>query len=236
MPRDLFQPHHDATPRLARAGTVPVSLVTHAIAIGVAVLVPVLAGGALPNPRESLSFVSRDTVVPVVPPPPAPGARRAAPARGGAPITVPDGLPPVDAEPTADTAGAFGVVDAGSDLPFGATGGLPGGTGVVVGELPPPPPPRPVRVGGDIRPPVKVRDAAPVYPEIARAARVQGIVIIEATIDTSGRVTATRLLRSVALLDEAALAAVRQWVFTPTRLNGEPTPVVMTVTVQFRLD
>jgi protein TonB len=106
----------------------------------------------------------------------------------------------------------------------------------VIAELAAPPPAPAVRVGGDIRPPVKVKDAAPVYPEIARAARVQGIVILEATIDASGRVSATRLLRSVPLLDEAALAAVRQWVFTPTRLNGEPTAVIMTVTVQFNLD
>ena len=74
------------------------------------------------------------------------------------------------------------------------------------------------------------------YPAIARSARVQGIVIIEATIDETGRVSDARLLKSIPLLDEAALAAVRQWAFTPTRLNGKPTSVVMTVTVQFRLE
>jgi protein TonB len=81
-----------------------------------------------------------------------------------------------------------------------------------------------------------VHDVAPVYPAIARSARVQGVVIVEAVIDATGRVSGTRLLRSIPLLDEAALAAVRQWVFTPTRLNGEPTSVVMTVTVRFTLD
>ena len=93
-----------------------------------------------------------------------------------------------------------------------------------------------MRVGGDIRPPVKIKDVSPLYPDIARSARVQGVVIIEAVIDASGRIASTRLLRSVPLLDEAALTAVRQWVFAPTRLNGEPTSVIMTITVQFRLD
>ena len=73
------------------------------------------------------------------------------------------------------------------------------------------------------------------YPDIAQRARVQGIVIIEATIDGTGHVADARLLQSIPLLDDAALTAVRQWVFTPTRLNGNPISVLMTVTVQFKL-
>ena len=64
---------------------------------------------------------------------------------------------------------------------------------------------------------------------------MQGIVIIEATIGADGRVTNARILRSVPLLDQAAIDAVRQWEFTPTLLNGVPVPVVMTVTVNFTL-
>jgi protein TonB len=56
------------------------------------------------------------------------------------------------------------------------------------------------------------------------------------TIDENGGVVQARLLRSIPLLDEAALAAVRQWTFTPSRLNGQPTSILMTVTVQFRLE
>ena len=77
----------------------------------------------------------------------------------------------------------------------------------------------------------KLRGADPVYPPIARAAGIQGIVIIEATIDADGRVVNARILRSVPLLDQAALDAVRSWEYTPTTLNGVPVPVVMTVTV-----
>ncbi|MBM3821119.1 MAG: energy transducer TonB, partial [Acidimicrobiia bacterium] len=105
-------------------------------------------------------------------------------------------------------------------------------------EAPPPPPPppaAPVRVGGAIKPPVKTRHVPPQYPPIAQSARVQGVVIIEATISTTGRVQDARVLRSIPLLDAAALDAVRQWEFTPTLLNGVPVPVIMTVTVQFTL-
>jgi protein TonB len=66
-------------------------------------------------------------------------------------------------------------------------------------------------------------------------ARVEGIVIIEAVIDDRGGVAETRILRGVPVLDDAALEAVRQWTYTPTLLNGVPTPVVMTITVTFRL-
>ena len=76
---------------------------------------------------------------------------------------------------------------------------------------------------------------APIYPAIAQSARVAGVVIIEATIGPNGRVQEAKVLRSIPLLDAAALEAVRQWEFTPTLLNGVPVPVIMTVTVNFTL-
>ena len=123
----------------------------------------------------------------------------------------------------------------------GVEGGVVGGvTGGIVGGLaeappPPPPPPAPVRVGGNIKQPTKVKDVKPVYPAIAQSARVQGVVIIEATIGPNGAVQEAKVLRSIPLLDAAALDAVRQWQFTPTLLNGVPVPVIMTVTVNFTL-
>lgn len=108
-------------------------------------------------------------------------------------------------------------------------------------DLTPPPPPeppaiqQPIRIGGAISPPAKVHHVAPAYPAVARMSRVQGLVIVEATIGADGAVTDARVLKSVPLLDAAAIDAVRQWRFTPTRLNGVPVPVVMTVTVEFRL-
>jgi len=92
-----------------------------------------------------------------------------------------------------------------------------------------------VRVGGKIRPPTKVKDVQPVYPAAAKSARVSGVVIVEATIGADGKVIDAKVLRSVPMLDQAALDAVKQWEFTPTLLNGKPVPVVMTVTINFKL-
>ena len=73
----------------------------------------------------------------------------------------------------------------------------------------------------------------PVAPGPAQG--VQGVVIIEATIGPDGRVKDAKVLRSIPLLDQAALDAVKQWQFTPTLLNNVPVPVIMTVTVNFTL-
>ena len=91
-----------------------------------------------------------------------------------------------------------------------------------------------VRVGGKIKPPIKMNDVKPVYPAIAQTAGVTGAVIIEATIGLDGKVIDAKVLRSVPLLDQAALDAVRQWEYAPTLLNGVPVPVVMTVTINFK--
>jgi TonB family protein len=90
-----------------------------------------------------------------------------------------------------------------------------------------------LRVGGNIRTPRKVKDVRPLYPQEARDAGVQGVVIIEMRVEADGRVGSARVLRSIPLLDQAALDAVQQWEFEPTLLNGAPIAVVMTVTVQF---
>jgi protein TonB len=100
----------------------------------------------------------------------------------------------------------------------------------VVGEVE-----APVRAIGDVKPPKLIREVQPVYPEIARQARVEGIVIVEATTDVYGRVTSVKVLRSIPLLDQAAIDAVRQWVYEPMVINGRPRPVVFTVTVRFQL-
>ena len=93
----------------------------------------------------------------------------------------------------------------------------------------------PVRVGGNIRPPLKIRDVKAVYPELAQSARVMGVVILEITLGTDGAVTHARVLRGVPMLNDSALEAVKQWLYEPTLLNGVPVPVIMTVTVAFTL-
>jgi TonB family protein len=116
------------------------------------------------------------------------------------------------------------------------------------GMPPPPPPPPPpsaidgdmvpadaVRVGGAIKPPTQLVNVKPEYPPDAREAHVQGVVILDIMIDRGGAVGSAHVVRSIPQLDEAALAAVRQWKFSPTLVNGAPVPVLATVTVNFAL-
>jgi TonB family protein len=93
-----------------------------------------------------------------------------------------------------------------------------------------------LRVGGDIKPPKKIKDVRPVYPPVAREAGISGVVIIEAKIGADGFIEDAYVLKSIPLLDEAALDAVKQWQFEPTLVNGQPTPVIMTVTINFYAD
>jgi TonB family protein len=93
--------------------------------------------------------------------------------------------------------------------------------------------PAPLRIGGNIRPPTKVKDVTPVYPAIAKSANVSGEVGIEATIGTDGKVSDAKVVRSIPLLDQAALDAVRQWEYMPTLLNGVPVPVTTMVRINF---
>ena len=94
---------------------------------------------------------------------------------------------------------------------------------------------QPVRVGGNLRMPTKVRDVKPLYPLAARAARVQGVVLVETLIDEAGNVANARVVRSIPLLDDAALESVSRWQFSPTELNGLPVAVLVTITVNFTL-
>ena len=93
----------------------------------------------------------------------------------------------------------------------------------------------PIRVGGSISPPKKIRHVAPKYPPEALAAGAEGLVVIEALIATDGSVRDVRVISSVAMLDGAAMDAVRQWQFTPTLLNGAPVEVVITASVNFAI-
>ena len=94
---------------------------------------------------------------------------------------------------------------------------------------------RRVRVGGSIRPPKKVVDVRPEYPENARAAKIEGVVILGVVIGEDGAVIETQIMRSIPALDQAAIDAVSQWEFEPTLVNGEPVELELTVTVNFTL-
>jgi protein TonB len=116
---------------------------------------------------------------------------------------------------------------------LGAAGGVVGG---IAPPPPPPPPPAPIRVGGDVKEPRRIKGSPPVYPKIAQAAKVQGMVILEATITKEGDVKDIKVLRPQPMgMTEAAVEAVKQWKYTPPLLNGTPVDVIMTVSVNFAL-
>ena len=211
--------------------TLPISFLVHTSVLAVLIVVPIIATDAsLPTPRTMMEFVSPQ-YVPVVPVAP-PDRRTAplAPARGGTatPLVAPDtigaepGILETDAVETSGVDSIFSGIDVGQ---------------VTADALPSfaAPPVAPVRAGGMIKPPTRIKYVVPNYPDIAKAVKVQGVVIIEAIIGTDGKVQDAKVLRGQPLLDAAALDAVRAWEYTPTLLNDAPTPVIMTVTVQFHL-
>jgi periplasmic protein TonB len=93
-----------------------------------------------------------------------------------------------------------------------------------------------VRVGGDVKPPVKIKGVDPLYPAAAKQAHIQGVVILEATIGTDGKVKDVKVIRSVKLLDDAAVTSVRSWEFKPTVVNGQAVQVITTIPINFTLD
>ena len=221
--------------------TLPVSIAIHLLVLLVVVVVPILTSQELPEPSSAVrAFFVEPAAPPPPPPPPPPPAPKAAQQQPRpmatpvpvenkftAPVEVPEEIKPEEG------------IDLGVEggVPGGVEGGVPGGVvGGVVGGLPDAPPPtQAVRVGGQIKEPKKLKDVKPNYPDIAKQARVQGVVILECTISPQGKVTDVKILRGIPLLDAAAIEAVKQWVYTPTLLNGVPVPVIMTVTVNFRL-
>ena len=119
--------------------------------------------------------------------------------------------------------------------------GVPTDIGSLGAGAPPPPPPPPqkkdpIRVGGSIQSSRLIRRVEPVYPDLAKRARVQGVVLLQVTVDEIGNVTDINIIRGHPLLNQSAVEAVRQWKYSPTLLNGEPVPVIATVTVNFLLN
>src|SRR5215510_8250976 len=223
-----------------KSKTLPVSIIIHVICLAVVIIVPLVTSEELPEPTSAVrAFFVEPAAPPPPPPPPPPPAPKAptTPKTPPKPMTeAPRFTAPIEVpEKIKEEEGIDLGVEGG--VPGGVEGGVPGGVvGGVVGGLPDaPPPPAAVRVGGQIKEPKKLKSVPPAYPEIAKQARVQGVVILECTISPQGKVTDVKVLRGIPLLDAAAIEAVKQWVYTPTLLNGVPVPVIMTVTVNFRL-
>ena len=236
--------------------TAAVSAIGHVLLV-IALAIPALyATDTLPTPNDTMAFFvsAAPPPPPPAPPAPVPAVPRAVPpktTRVSSTKPVPQSPRIVAAAPVEAPAaitpetGFEGIASAGVTQQAGFEYGVPGGVaGGIVGGFetaaPPPPPPvpaprAPVRVGGEITAPRLLHRVDPVYPLLAQRALVQGVVIVEATVDRDGRVEEIRVLRSHSLLDNAAVDAVRQWVYEPLMLNGLPQPFVLTVTLSFSL-
>ncbi len=157
-------------------------------------------------------------------------------------LTAPKSVPKeikmiVEAEEPPSAAGVIGGVPGG--IAGGALSGILGG--VAVAPPPPPPPPKPkaplapIRVGGNVQQANLIKQPKPVYPPLAKAARVQGTVKFQATISKDGTIQNLQLLGGPPLLVQAAMQAVEQWQYKPTLLNGDPVEVITTIDVNFTL-
>ena len=224
------------------------ALALHGAGVVALVILPVFMADELPLPAAAVGkvFLVPTGMAPPLPPaPPASRPAEAAPRKAVAstrtaslaapavpraeikPDEVIDPAPPAIPETHADEGVPGGIEE-------GVPGGLVGGV-IERASVNEPAPSSAVRVGGEIKEPRKLKNVAPVYPDVAARGKIEGVVILEIAIQPSGRVEDVRILRGIPLLDAAAVDAARQWVFAPTLYRGVPVSVTMTVSVRFSL-
>jgi periplasmic protein TonB len=213
-------------------------LAIHAAALATLIVVPLAqVDQDLPRFETMATFLVRPPSAPPPPPPPAPSSpprasgssREARPRILEARFVAPVSIPKVIFSEDFGGGGDFGV-------PVGVEGRIPGGMVGGLADLPPPSQSdEPVRLDfrkEEARPVTRVE---PVYPNLAAQARVQGVVILEVLVDVQGVPSSVNVLRSIPLLESAAIEAVRQWRWNPFKLLEKPVPFWVTVTVNFRL-
>ena len=215
--------------------------------VGVAILIPLLNYAGLPA-TELMTFLVAPPPPPPPPPPPVTVKVKVIPREFDAgkliqPVDIPEDVAIFEeaAAPVASIAGVVGGVPGGA---FGGSlGGVIGGiissTPMVAPPPPPvkkkPPPPKRIRVGGSVQRANLIRQVRPVYPPLARQARIQGTVKLTAIIAKDGTIQKLEVLSGHPLLIPSALSAVKQWRYRPTLLNGQPVEVVTQVDVNFTL-
>ena len=225
-------PSQKARPRTALF----VSIIVHSIAVLAVVIIPLIYYHALPE-RDLWQSGLLTFLVPPPPPPPPPFAI------AWVPPEEPEDIPEApDDIPTISSIG-FSLGGVVGGITGGVVGGVSGSAlggvvgGVPVAPVPPSPTPEkePIRVGGKVQASKLIHRVEPVYPELARKARVSGVVLLQVTVDEQGGVAEVKLVSGHPLLNRAAVNAVCQWKYSPMLLNGQPVQVVSTVTVSFVL-
>jgi len=226
--------------------TIVVSTLLQVTLLGVLILVPLIYTEALPKTMLTTLLVAPPPPPPPPPPPAAtpvkvvkPVARLMQAGKLMAPRAIPKEVNIIKEQEMPPDMGAVGVVGGvPGGVPGGQAGGVLGGIIGGVGSNQPPPPkeaPKRIRVGGQVQTAKLVNKVTPVYPPLAKQARIQGTVRLQAVIAKDGSVVELQVLSGHPLLVQAALDAVRQWRYHPTLLNGEPVEVVTTVDVIFTL-
>ena len=224
------------------------SFAVQCVGVAILIIVPLIYTDTLPR----ATLASMLTAPPPPPPPPPPPAAqpikvvKVAPrqfdaGRLMAPKTIPKDIAMIKEEdlPPPTSTGVVGGVPGG--VAGGSMGGVLGGIVGAVQTAAPPPPPKVekkvmrVRVGGNVQAANLIRKVIPVYPTLAKQARIQGTVRFQAIIGKDGTIQNLQLVSGHPLLVANAQQAVAQWVYRPTLLNGEPVEVVTTIDVNFTL-
>ena len=226
--------------RTHKGWSVVLSGIVQVLILGVLILIPLIYTEALPKAMLSTLLIAPPPPPPPPPPPQEtqvikvkPVARLIQAGKLVQPRAIPKEVAvfkeaPLPPDVSANSGGVFG----------GLGGGLLGGAGGLGGEAPPPPKPvTPSRIkqGGNVQQALLISQPKPIYPALARQARIQGNVVLHAIIGKDGKVEQLEVVSGHPLLVQAALQAVKQWRYKPTLLNGEPVEVDTTITVTFTM-
>jgi len=242
----------DTSNQGGKGWTTAVSITGQCFLVGVAILMPLLRPEMMPR-----TLLSGGLQVPRPPSPPAPKLksvkvvetrlfREVIAGRLVAPSSIPTEIKMIDDKDTPPPEMAYAGVAGGTGVP-GSDGGVISSIANSVPTLAPPPPPvvekpveqakmvKRVKVGGVVQEALIMRRVLPVYPQLARTARVQGTVHLVGVIATNGTIQQLQVLSGHPLLVNAAVDAVRQWIYRPTMLNGDPVEVIAPIDVHFTL-
>jgi len=247
----MFEQTFVQTGKTNKTWTVMISFVIQCLVMVLLVILPMIYFDVLPAATLQ-SFL----VAPPPPPPPPPPPAAAAPkvvrviprqfdaGRLMVPKSIPKDIAVIREEELPPPSSGVGVVGGvAGGVAGGGVGGILGGIlGGVPSAAPPPPPPPPktvtpqrIRVGGNVQAANLINQVRPIYPPLAKQARISGTVELSAIIGKDGRVQDLKVVRGHPLLVQAALDAVKNWIYKPTLLNGEPVEVSTTIDVNFTL-
>jgi periplasmic protein TonB len=221
-----------------KAGALAASLAAQTLAVGTLLLIPLLYTDRLPFGQLQLPTFLPPTPAPEpVRPQAAPRLRRVP--RVWNPLSAPTTIPPLNTQPEIidDAPALFTGID--TSVFLSPTLGT-----ILSRVIPPPPPPphvtevepsKPITVTSDVQAAKLIRKVIPIYPKLAIAAHISGTVRLVGVVTKDGAVQQIRVVSGPALLVEAALDAVRQWVYRPTMLNNKPVEVIAPIDVNFTL-